>query len=391
MGFWASVIRGQPDPVVFATGPAPSDAFDVEPVDLLTVGLAGTELGTSTLFTSPRVSRKLAMQVPAMRRAVDLIGTLGTLPLTTVKPDLSIDPASWLEQPEIDVPRAVTLARTLADLALDGIAWWKVTAFAWDGYPSRVVRLDPRTVDVLQDYRVRVTLDGHRGNSYEYPQDRELIRFEMPGSGWLVDGARAIRTCLALDSAAQRFADEPVMPAYFSPADGVDPGTDEEIVAMLDAYALARRNRVTGYVPGALKHNVVQGMTPDELQMADARQHAVLEISRLTGVDAEDLGVSTTSRTYSNAFDRRKFFTDYTLGMFRSVIEQRLSMGDVTPRGTVTRFDFDAFLRTDPQTRWEAARVGLEVGAITREEVRAGENRPALTEEISSVPEEAVA
>ncbi|WP_345462009.1 phage portal protein [Nocardioides marinquilinus] len=320
-----------------------------------------------------RVSRREAIQVAAVKRARDLVaGSLGTLPLITVKPDLSIDRTSWLAQPEADVPPSVTMTRTIEDLLYEGIAWWFITGFAWDNYPARVVRLDPRSVDVQKDGRVRVTLDGNRGHADEWPQDSQLIRFDSPNDPLLVAGARAIRQCLLLDAAALRHASGSPPLDYFTPTDGVDPDS----LDFLDDWQAARQTRSTGYVPAAVTYNVA-GWNPEQLQMAEARNHAVLEIARVAGVDPEELGVSTTSRTYANQFDRRKAFLDFTLGGYRAAIEGRLSMGDVTPRGTKVRFDLDDFLRSDAKSRYEAYKVGLEVGAVTPDRIAEAEGVPA--------------
>ena len=396
MGFWRGVLTGRSDPILDAAIDEAADqagpAFGATVVDPTAVDVPPEVFGLAPLDSSstapaPRVSRRQAVQVAAVKRSRDLIaGSIGQLPLVTVKADLSVDRTSWLTQPEADVARSVTMTRTAEDLLYEGIAWWKVTAFDWRGYPAQVVRLDPRTVDVMPDQRVRVTLKGNRGTSEQWPTDGELIRFDSPNDALLVAGARAIRQCLTLDVAAQRYADGAPPLDYFTPAEaGVDPGTEEEIRGALDAWQAARQQRATGYVPATLKYNL-GGWNPEQLELADQRQHAVLEIARVAGVDPEELGVSTTSRTYANQFDRRKAFLDFTLGPYRAAIEDRLSMGDITPRGTVTRFDLDAFLRTDAKTRYEAAKLGIEVGALTKAEVREDERRPALPADLATAP-----
>jgi hypothetical protein len=212
----------------------------------------------------------------------------------------------------------------------------------------------------------------------QWVPDEHLIRFDGPNDPLLVAGARAIRACLALDAAALRHADGAPPLDFFTPADGADLGEDADVQGMLDAWRLARQTRSTGYVPGALKYNVA-GWDPEKLQLAEARQHAVLEIARLMGVDPEELGVSTTSRTYNNAFDRRKAFVDFTLGAYRQAFEDRLSMNDVSPRGYKARLDLSDFLRSDDKTRMEVYEKGLAVGAITHEEIRVNEKKPELT------------
>lgn len=335
----------------------------------------------STTSPAPRVDRRTAIQVPAVKRTRDLIaGTLGTLPIGLVGPDRRPSYSSLFEQPERNTPRSVTMARTFEDLLFEGTAWWLITEYGWNGFPVKVVKLDPRTVDVKTDGKVYVTRDGHRGMRTEHVEDRDLIRFDSPNEPLLVAGARAIRTCLALESAAQRYADGAPPIDYFTPAEGVDPvDVEDDVEGILDDWQAARQARATGYVPAVLKYNVA-GWNPEQLQMAEARQHAVLEIARLAGVDPEELGVSTTSRTYANQFDRRKQFIDFTLGGYRQAIEDRLSMGDVTPRGYTAKFDLSAFLRSDDKTRYETYEIGQRVGAIDGPtEVRELEGKPPLT------------
>lgn len=383
MGFWSSVVRGRPDPLVRMAVDA-GNGFSISDSDQIVGGVQidpavfGLTTYISPSAPTPRVSRREAMQVPAVKRSRDLIaGSLGTLPMETIKPDRTVDNVSWLNQPERDVPRSVTMTNLVEDLLFEGIAWWKITAFDWRGFPAEVVRLEPRSVDVLADGRVQVTSDGHSGISPEWPKDSELIRFDSASDPLLVAGARAIRACLALDAAALRHADGAPPLDYFTPADdAVDP-EDDDVIGILDAWQVARQTRSTGYVSKALKYQVA-GWNPEQLQMADARQHAVLEIARVAGVDAEELGVSTTSRTYFNAFDRKQNFLNFTQGLYRAAIEDRLSMGDVTPRGTLVRFDLDGFLRSDPLSRYQAAQAGLTAGALTPEEIREDEGRPAL-------------
>jgi len=117
----------------------------------------------------------------------------------------------------------------------------------------------------------------------------------------------------------------------------------------------------------------------EQIQLADQRQHAVLEIARAAGIDPEDLGVSTTSRTYQNSEQRRRDLLDFTLTAYMSAVEQRLSMRDVLPRGYEAKVNLDAFLRADTKARMESYQIGKPVGAYTEDEIRELENRPNLT------------
>lgn len=377
MSFWSRLLRNEPlTPELAAMEPSragPRFEVEIDPVMLYGPTPAGV-----TPTPAPRIDRRTAMQVGAVKRARDLVaGALGGLPLELYGPTNA--PVRWplFEQPEPDVPRSVTMTRTFEDLLFEGVAWWRILEFGWHGYPTKVVRLDPRSVGVQQTGQVYITQDGNSGMAWEYVPDAELIRFDSPNDPLLVAGARAIRTCLNLDAAAARYSADPMPTSYFTPKDGVDPGDDDEITEMLSDWQVANNRRVTAYVPAALQLNTVTPLTAEQMQLAESRQHAVLEIARCAGIDPEELGVSTTSRTYANAFDRRKSFLDFTLGAYRQAFEDRLSMGDVSARGYVGRLNLDNFLRTDPLSRYQAYAAGLEVGAVTRQQIAAAEGVPA--------------
>jgi HK97 family phage prohead protease len=365
----------------FAADVATAPAFSVTVEEATGVDIDPAVFGLTAyadpVAISPRVSRRTALQVPAVKRARDLIcGALGSLPLELYGPDGTRRYSALFAQPERNVPRSVTFTRTYEDMFFEGVAWWKVTAYGWHGFPVEVVRLDPTTVNVTQEGKVYRTTDGHTGVAVEWMQDKDLIRFDSPNEPILTAGARAIRTLLNLDAAAASYADEPLPLGYFTPADGeTEPADDDEIAEILNDWHTARKTRVVGYVPSLLKYNSVQ-FNAEQMQLAEQRQHGVLEIARLTGVNPEDLGVSTTSRTYFNAFDKRKDFLDFTTGNYRQAFEDRVSMPDVTPRGYTGRVNYDAFLRSDPKSRYEAYAAGKAVGVLTDEDIAAAEGKP---------------
>lgn len=323
----------------------------------------GLESYASPTAPAPRIDRRSAMQVPAVMRVRNVIaGTLGTLPLEEFDGLHRRINNTLFQQPEKHVPRSVTMARTFEDMLFEGIAWWEIVEFDWTTYPKHVRRLNPRTVDVNEDTG-KVYVNGKH-----VPDDR-LIRFDSPNDALLVAGARAIRTALHLDAASGRYAEGAPPVDYFTPAADADPADDAEVIEMLNAWKTARQSRSTGYVPAALEYHV-GGWSPEQLQLADARQHAVLEIARAAGVDPEVVGVSTTSRTYRNMWDQRKDFLDFTLGSYRQAVEDRLSMGDVTPRNHYVRFNLSEFLRSDDKTRMEIAAAGVTNKVLTEAEAK---------------------
>lgn len=329
--------------------------------------------------SSRRVSRAVALSVPAVLRGRNLVCSLSTLPLIQRGPDNRVRPSRLLRQIDPDVANVVTLAQTFEDLLCESIAWWEIIAWDGDDFPISCRRRDPSSVSLVppntpkspaplpsgQDPRgASVWVDGR-----EVPYKR-IIRFDSPNPPLLTAGARAIRRAVLLDAAAAMYADEPRPMDYFTPTEGADPVDDDEVEEILADWKAKRKERSTAYVPAALKYNTVDTPNPQQLQLVELQRQVWLEIANAIGLDPEDLGVSTTSRTYQNAIDRRRDRINDMLSPYMRAMTDRLSMDDVTRRGSAVEFDLDDYLRADPKTRWEVYEIGQRMGAITNEEIR---------------------
>jgi phage head maturation protease len=383
MSLWRDLLTwgSGPEPTPPREPARPSDAEFMRPASLnfsleLPPEMAvGGYLADGSL--EPRVGREVAMSVPAVKRARDLIaGTLGSVPIQAYNPNREAIPNPLLNQPEIDFARSVTMTRTIEDMLFEGRSWWRITKFGWHGYPVKVRRLEPRSVIVREDAVVFESSDGTPQGMAMVPiPDAELIRIESPNDPLLKAGARAIRACLLLDQTASRYAKNPVPQGYFTPADDMADPTEDEVTQILDKWAAANGKRSWAYVSSALKANLLQ-WNPEQLQLGAARDYAALEIARLAGVDPEDLGINTTSRTYQNAEMRRLDLLDFTLKAYVTAVEDRLSMGDVLPLNHYARYQFDSFLRSDTESRMNVYKIGREVGVYNDERIAKLENIP---------------
>lgn len=344
---------------------APTFEVDRSNIDPAVIGLASW----ADAITAPgRVSRSDAIQAPAVKRSRDLIcATIGGLPLQVTNAAKQSVARSLLEQPERNVARSVTMTRTFDDLLFEGVAWWRVTARTPDKYPAFIEIVHNSRVDASKS---PVKIDGE-----EVP-DADLIRFDSPNDPLLRAGARAIRTALQLEAAAYASALSPMPQGIFE----ADPDVlieDDERRKFLADWRNARQRSADAFMPDGVKYSP-QSWSPEQLQLIGARERAEAEIATLAGINSEQVNVSTTSRTYFNAFDKRKEFLDFTLLPYMKAVEDRLSMGDVTPRGQQVRFNADAFLRSDTLTRYQTYEVGLRVGALTEPEIRELEDRPPI-------------
>lgn len=336
----------------------------------------------------PRIGRAQAMSVPAVKRSRDLIcGTIGALPLRNYNAKREQIKSNLIDQPEIDRARSVTMTQVVEDMLFEGRAWLRITAYNWQGYPDKVVRLEPRSINVRQNQKVyyNTNTGASQGAAWEWVPDAELIRIDSPNDALLTAGARAIRRMLSLDKTTDRYARNPLPQGYFAPKNDNDPGNYDEIQEILDQWSEANKTRNWGYVGAALEAHVLQ-WSPEQLGLATARQEALLDIARIAGIDPEDLGINTTSRTYQNAEMRRLDLIDFTLAAYVGAIEGRLSMGDVTPAGQFVRFDYAHFLRSDTLTRMQTYQLGREVGVYNDKRIAELENIPSATVPKPSAP-----
>lgn len=368
----------------------PASTFDSAPRPIADLLLEmANRSGTST------VGRSEALSVPAVQRGRNLICSISTLPLVQLGPDRQDVRNPLFDQLDPDVPNVVTLAQTLEDLLFEGIAWWKITAQDFAGFPVAVRHLAVGTVSLHppgggrsqsplpggQDPRGAVVyIDGNA-----VPADT-VIRFDSPNPAVLTVGARAIRRALLLDKAAAMYADDPRPLDYFSPAEGADPADDDDVADILAEWKAARKSRSTAYVPASLNYNTVATPSPADLQLVELQRQAALDIANALCVDPEDLGVSTTSRTYANAVDRRRDRINDVLSPYMRAITDRLSMGDVTRRGHRVQFDLDDYMKSNPTERWNVYKLAKDMGALTVDEIRAEEGLPDLPADAQPEP-----
>lgn len=335
--------------------------------------------------------RTEAMQIPAIRKGRNLICSISTLPLEAINPRNEVQDHPLLRQIDPNVANVVVLAQLVEDLLFDGVAWLEVTSrqgtFPYD-YPATAQRHAPEQVslDPPENYQKGwlpsdLPTEGviyMRGEAVPW---RNVIRFDSPNPPLLKDAERVIRRAIALYLAAEMYADEPRPMDYFTPTDPyVNPfgeGTGQTSEGFLADWKRARKARKTAYVPGGLTYNEVQQPTPADLQLVQLQERVNKDLANLIGLDAEDVGENTTSRTYANVVDKRKDRINDLFSPYMAAITQRLTMPDVTKRGVSVRFNLDDYLRADPKTRAEVNQIYLHEGVINQKWVARTEGLPA--------------
>jgi hypothetical protein len=375
MGWFAAAgqlvreVLGVPKMITLDLGPAATFDTAPQPVDrLLTAMRSG----------AGPIGRVEAMQVAAVQRGRNELCSIATLPLKLYR-GLDVVQSALFRQYDPDVPNVVHLAFTVEDLVFEQIAWWRVTGRDFESYPVSVRRIDPGRVSLTDpsgklkgaDATRYVWVADDNGKTERVPAV-DMIRFDSPNPGVLSANSRAIRIARQLDTLTEMYANNPALREFFTDSDSPDVDTLDEdaIEAFLNEYGALRNVRPYGYIPGELKRADVSTPSPKDLTLVDLQQQVNLAIANGLGVDPEDLGVSTTSRTYQNAVDRKQDKINRVYGPYMMAITDRLSMGDVTRYGYRAQFDLTDYLKSSPNEQADYWSKLKDMGVTAAPEIR---------------------
>jgi HK97 family phage prohead protease len=343
----------------------------------------------SGLITDGNATREQALSVPAVLKGRNMLASISTLPLRLLDTNRRPVREALFEQIDPATANVVTLAMTIEDLLFDGVGWWEILERTPMGFPKAARHVDSRRVTINPptghhnplpsgfDPASTLYVDGRPRSAFDF------IRFDSPNPPFLVAAKRAVNRAVLLEDAAAMYADNPRPGDYFTPAEGAGALTTEKVESTLRSWIAARKKRSTAFVPETLEYKTVQSPNPQDLQLVQLQQRAALDIANALGVDPEDLGISTTSRTYQNATDRRQDRVNDVLAPYMRAITDRLSMPDVIRNGYRATFVLDDYMKADPKTRWETAKIAHEIGATDIDEIRDREEwpeRPDLVE-----------
>lgn len=279
------------------------------------------------------VSRSEAMSLPAVARGRHLlVSTIAGLPLRTFRGgEELVDQPPWLYRTGGRTSPQHRLAGIVDDLIFGG---WSLLAVERDGRAqiTDAARVHPDLWGFGSEGQVLV-------NEQEVTEDSVVL---IPGmhEGVLSFGARTIRQARHLeDQTAQRAGSPiPVVELHQNTDDELD---ETEIKAMLDAYRTARLdpNGAAVYTPSSIDLKV-HGQQAVEL-LIQGRNAAAIDTARLLGIPAAMIDASNvnSSLTYETLQGRSLEFASYSLALYTTPISARLSMDDVTPRGTRIAFD----------------------------------------------------
>jgi hypothetical protein len=373
MGMWPSRARATVDAVTgplkaAETFPAASNVYQIT---------TGTPVPVWGVGEAP-VPRDLALTVPGVLRGTVLISTtIAGLEIERITATGTRAPLGWLEQPEASRPRFNTLIDIVNDLQFDGRSYLRVHERV--GTAPRVGGCEYVALSRVGDPK---GLLPHGSNYADYPitidgipvPASELLAFQGWHAGIRYHGARLIRTALALEAAARRYADVPMAPVTLVNESGYDM-SDAEIDKLLADYKRGRNAEGVGYTQNVKP--VVTGLNSMEMQLVEARQFISTQIANLIGLPANAIaGAAAASGgavTYQNVTQESRSLIDYGLKTPLTTLESRLSMSDVSGADTI-RFLLDSLLRGDALQRAQLYQILVPLGILTISEARAMED-----------------
>lgn len=149
--------------------------------------------------------------------------------------------------------------------------------------------------------------------------------------------------------------------------------------AVRDGHAGAGNAGRFMILDGGAKFDAIT-FTPADAEFLETRKLSALDVARVYGCPPTTVGI-TDNATYSNVEGESTALVRNALGPLAARIEQammRCLLTEAGRRSLYIEHDLSALLRGDVQSRFEAYRIGREIGALSPNDVRRRENEPPI-------------
>lgn len=364
MGFWSWLVGDEA--LTRADTPLPSDP--------------STALTIPPRTAAPRtVAAGDALSLGAVFRAVQVISTsIASLSVDAFRGDERLDPQPlFIRQPDVDEHRPAFLEMTTVSLASQGNAFWRI----WrdnQGRISNLQVLNPLDVEIQHTQAGRVTGYQHAGRVLSPEDVRHLKFLRVPGTprglGPIQAAQAELRGAIDLRDYAANWFEDSGVPSGLLKSD--QPVTKDAADDARDEWdkTPAGRTRVLG---SGLDYKAIY-LSPRDAQFLESQQFSTTGMARLFGMPSSLMlaSIEGNTQTYANISQAWLEFTKFTLAKYYREIEEAFTA--LLPRGTVARFNLEAFLRAETETRYQTHALALNSGWLSIDEVRAIENLPPL-------------
>lgn len=312
---------------------------DVPPLDITRVtlqSLYGEDFDGEGQDLLPTMFREEAQTIPPVQAIANLLtASIGECPLQALNSNGDVLPAqpAWCTRADANAQNPwVRTTRTILDIYFDGQSLWHIDAKDINGYPLSMSNV----------WHQRWHFDLQSGIIYvdsEPVNPANYVLFQSPFPGMLQAGGRTLRTALNVERTLE--ARTKLSPPILTVSETIDANLDEpEVDKLMEKIARARHKRngaaifiPMGYVVGQLQDS------PNNY-LLEVRDSLVANFAQIAGVPSGLLeGAQFGSLAYSSELGQLSRYTDFNIRQYMTPITSRLSMGDVTPRGTTVNFD----------------------------------------------------
>lgn len=317
-----------------------------------------------------------------------LADTIASLPWKAYRRDSKGVPKPLPTQPQLVIQPMQGMSlfewkwMVVASMALRGNSYHMVVDRDKYGYPTTILPLHPDIVFLERRPDVMMWMDPIYRVMGEPVPKNELVhmrRFTMPGEPWGMSPIRQAAVAIGLGLSAEeygyRFYKESATP---SGTLMTDQDVDEETLKLIQQNWIASHSgrRLPAVLSKGFKFDPIS-IAPDEAQFLETRQFQRSEICLLFGVPPILIGDTKETTAWGTGVEQITLgAVTYTFRPWTSLIEDHISA--LLPRGQFVRFDYNALLRGDMQSRYSALKEGVQGSFLTPNEVRAGEELDPL-------------
>ena len=271
------------------------------------------------------------------------------------------------------------LHRCVTSLGLRGNAYGLVIRRDGFGFPTLIEWLDPATVTV--DDRPGRGRPGWLVSGREVAAEGivHIPWFTLPGQKLGLSPISAFAKTLGIGLNAQNYAT-----SWFE-AGGFPPGVmrnETKTISQTEAEEIKIRVRAAirsrdPLVTGADWNYTAISVPPEEAQFIETMKMTTNQIASIYGIPPEMIGgESGSSMTYANVEQQQINFVMFTLRPWLVALESAFSA--LLPDRQYVKFNADALIRADLQTRWEVNKIRVEMGESNIDEIRTQEDKPPL-------------
>jgi HK97 family phage portal protein len=356
-------------------------------VSFQTVFASGGNVAQQT-YAGTVITQDTSLKIGAVYACVRLLAdTISTLPVDTfyreggARRPFRPKPL-WVENPDLGTAREDHLQQAMVSLLLDGNVFIRIFRSRTGEIVSLVV-LDPTRVDVRRNPATReieYVLDGATDKTLRADEVLHITELRKPGALRGVSRIDEVKQSLGLAAALEEFSAR-----FFgqgSTTTGIIewPGnlTREQAKDLASGFEEGHKGLKRSHRPGVLfggARFVKTGVDPNEAQMLESRQFCVEEIARIFRCPLHLLQVSTPgAMSYASVEQNAIQFAQYTLRPIISKFETAYS--SLLPGPAFIKFNLDAILRGDIQTRFAAYSTGQLAGFLSVNDIHLLEDMP---------------